>query len=352
MQMNKELAKQDRTIAKQNTPIVRRYNSYGHGAVNALARAVAKKGELAAQMLRKTAEAACSLESVKDALPQETQLVVDMTETAKRAYDEGRIKLDTNKAGEMFAQIRDANGHYGSKIPIKEQVAANGLNPLEVQNAIRTQAIQEQLEEIVATLAEINEGVSDIKQGQHNDRLGLFLSGQALYLEACAVEDPTMRKFLEAQALKSLSDANGQLSQSISTDIKYLAEGRYKSRKTGQKATIEERLASIRDSLDAVNASFALKAAIYYGGGEIEAMLKCLEQYADFIGAAVAPKSKKLAELDPTEKLPKGGFWEEKVSALEAVDNIRGLLNAPEEPAEVPALESDKEKNDGEGQES
>lgn len=343
--MDKDSTQQNGMTVKQRTQIAERKDSDSQGAIRALAKTIAKKNELASQTLRKTAEAACSLESVKDALSKETQLVVDMTEDMKKAYDEGLIKLVTNKAGEMFAQVRRADGTYGNKLSIKEQVLAKGLNPLEVQNAMRTQAIQEQLEEIVATLAEISEGVSDIKQGQHNDRIGLLLSGQALYLEASVIEDPTMRKFLEAQALKSLSDAGGQLSQSITTDIKYLAEGKYKSRKKDQKAAIEDRLSSIRNSLDAVNMLFALKAAIYYGSEETEAMLKCLEQYANFIMETVAPKSKKLAELDPAERLPKGGFWEEKALALEAVNNIRGHLNAPEDQAGILTVEAGEEEN-------
>lgn len=347
-----ELAKREVDRTRQETTISNRKTELATSpSVSTLAKAISKKNGIARNTMEKAAEAACTLVSIKEALSQETQLVVDISESAKKAYDEGLIKFDTNKAGEMFAQLREANGRYGKKIPIKEQIVSQGLNPLEVQNAMRTQAIQEQLEQIVVTLQEISEGVSEIKQGQHNDRLGLFLSGQALYLEACEVRDPAMRKFLEAQALKSLSDANGQLSQSILTDIKYLTEGKYKSRKTGQKTAIEERLTSIRSALDAVNMSFALKAAIYYGDGETEAMLRCLEQYADFIGETIAPKSRKLAELDPTDQLPKGGFWTEKAKALEAVDIIRGLLAEQKEDVKVLALEASEEAGDGEGQE-
>lgn len=257
-----ELTKRNETTAKQEGAVATRKAELATTpAVSTLAKAVRQKAETARKTMEKAAEAACTLESVKKALSQETQLVVDIGESAKRAYDESLIKFDTNKAGEMFAQLKDAGGRYGKKIPIKEKIVSQGLNPLEVQNAMRTQAIQEQLEQIVATLQEISEGVSEIKQGQHDDRLGLFLSGRALYLEACEISDQTMKKLLEAQALKSLSDANGQLSQSLSTDIKYLIEGKYKSRKTGQKAAIEERIASIRSALDTVNMSYALKAA-------------------------------------------------------------------------------------------
>lgn len=348
-----ELTRKKETATKQErTVATKKAEPATAPAVSTLAKAVRQKAKTARNTIERAAEATCTLDSVKEALSQETQLVVDISESAKRAYDEGLIKFDTNTAGEMFAQLRDASGHYGKKIPIKEKIVSQGLNPLEVQNAMRTQVIQEQLEQIVTTLQEISEGVSEIKQGQHDDRLGLFLSGQALYLEACEIGDQTMRKFLEAQALKSLSDANGQLSQSLSTDIRYLTEGKYKSRKTGQKATIEERIASIRSALDTLNTSYALKAAIYYGNDETEAMLKCLEQYANFIGETIAPKSKKLAELDPTEHLPKGGFWAEKAKALEAIGNIRGLLAESEEDVEIFALETSTESNDGERQEN
>ena len=334
-------------LARRSDMIAKR-NCNNASSISAFANVVKCKGELAKKTLEKTAESACTLDSIKEALSEETQLVVDMSNAAKKAYKDGLIKLDVDKAGNMFAQLRDGNGRYGKKIPIKEQVIANGLNPLEVQNAMRTQAIQEQLEEIVATLAEINECVGDIKQGQRDDRLGLFLSGQTLYLESREISDPFMRKFLEAQALKSLSDANGQLSQSITTDIRYLTEERYKAKKTGQRRAIEERISSIRSSLDAVNMSYALKAAIYYSDGETDAMLRCLEQYADFIGRSIAPNSKKLAELDSTEKLPKGGFWEEKTLALEAVKRIRAFLCERVDSIEVPSLKPGEGTEDAE----
>lgn len=341
---------EDRNIVKQEREITpRREDRPKASTVMALAEAVNRRGDIAKRTMGRAVEATCALESVKEAISQETQLVVDISESAKRAYDEGLIKFDTNKAGEMFAQLKGADGRYGKKIPIKEQVVSQGLDPLEVQNALRTRAIQEQLEQIVVTLQEIGESVGEIKQGQHNDRLGLFVSGQTLYLESCEISDPSLKKLLQAQALKSLSDANGQLTQSISADIKYLAEGRYKSRKTGQKAAIEEKLTSIRSALETVNMSFALKAAIYYSAGETGAMLQCLGQYSEFIGEHIVPNSKKLAELDPKEQLPKGGFWAEKAKALEGVECIRGLLTESESDIEALGLEASEEKDNGEG---
>jgi hypothetical protein len=319
-----ELGKQDKSADKKSI------NARHNQTITILAQAVREKSNSARQTLEKVAEVACGVDAVKEALSKESRWVVDMSETAKNAIKEGLIKLDTNKAGETYAQIRDSKGHYSTKFPIKEELVAKGLNPLEVQSAIKTQAIQEQLEEIVTTLQDINEGVSEVIQGQHNDRIGLLAGGQALYLESCEISDPTMRHLLEAQSLKSLSDANGQLAQGVTTDIKYLTEGKYKTKKKSESQAIEDRLSSIRSELDALNMTVALKAAIYYKNNETSAMVKCLEQYAGFINDAVSVNSKKLAELDSTDQLPAGGFWEEKAKALNAVGEISHLLEAPE----------------------
>jgi len=48
--------------------------------------------------------------------------VVDATESTLEAIDNGKIKLSTDKSGKMFAQIREANGQYGSKLPIKKEL--------------------------------------------------------------------------------------------------------------------------------------------------------------------------------------------------------------------------------------
>ncbi len=117
-----ELTKRNETTAKQEGAVATRKAELATTpAVSTLAKAVRQKAETARKTMEKAAEAACTLESVKEALSQETQLVVDISESAKRAYDEGLIKFDTNKAGEMFAQLRDAGGRYGKKTPLRRK---------------------------------------------------------------------------------------------------------------------------------------------------------------------------------------------------------------------------------------
>lgn len=309
--------------------------------------AVKNRSSNARSILEKAAEIFCSIDAVREALTKDVRFVVDIDEQTKQALREGAVRFDVGKDGSIYAQLRAANGRYSDKLPIKEELVARGLNPLEVQSAIQTQALQEQIEEVVETLKEIGEGISDIKQGQRDDRFGLLQGGQALYLEAQEVTDPTMRKLLEAQALKSLSDACGQLGQGAKTDIRYLMEGGYKQKKTGQTAAIDEKIVALRAGIEGLNAAFAMKAAIYYAEGEDAAVFRVIDQYASFLATTVEPYAGKLAELDAVDRLPKGGFWKEKAKALESADKMKMLLEGEAE-CELYMLPEAREIPDGE----
>ena len=54
--------------------------------------------------------------------------VVDMADDIKDAIESGEIKLATNADGEVFAQIRNANGRYGNKLPIKKELVEEGIS--------------------------------------------------------------------------------------------------------------------------------------------------------------------------------------------------------------------------------
>ena len=68
-------------------------------------------------------------------------------------------------------------------------------------------ALQEQLEEIENQTLSIDHSVKDVQQGQQNDRLRLYYSGVALYLETRTIDDPDLRRALLIQAMSPLSDA-------------------------------------------------------------------------------------------------------------------------------------------------
>lgn len=299
--------------------------------ISAFTKAIERRAEAAKELVRSAAEVLCAVEEIKEQVSGKARYVVDMADWMVDAIEEGKCKLDTDRNGRLYAQIRESNGSFGDKIPIKKELASGGLDPLAIQNAIQMQAIQQQLTVVIDALSSIDETVGEIKQGQHNDRMGVLLGGQALYMESCDVSDSTMQKLLKSQALKSLSDSNAQLMQSAQADIAYLVNGGYKSRKKEQTAVIRERITSLRSTIEAVNAAFALKMLLYYELNEIKALQNVLDQYAGFISEAIAPHAGILAELDESDVLPRGGFWSEKANCLNGILTLKRAMESSDE---------------------
>ena len=156
---------------------------------------------------------------VQQATKKGFRLVVDATDSTLEAIDSGKIKLTVEKGGKTFAQIKNGN-KYGEKLPIKRETFARGIDPVQMANAMQMRAIQEQMQQISHQIKSIDHSVREVIQGQQNDRIALYYSGASLYLEACRVNDPEIKKALIAQALRGLSEATFQLTLKIQDDIK------------------------------------------------------------------------------------------------------------------------------------
>ena len=239
---------------------------------------------------------------------EESRFVVDLNDDLKQAIDAGDIKLDTNSSGEIFAQLRDENGHYGKKLPIKEELIEQGVSVEAVELALQMDVIRDQLKEIISALSSIESRVTEVLQGQQNDRLGLFYSGLSLFLEARSVADPALKRQITAQALKSLSDANAQMIQELRTSVEYLTTEQYRrSKKITEK--IDEHLSIIHQCYDIVYRAAFLKAAIYYENNEMPAMLTAIDEYGRFVENLIVPYAGKLSELDRHNQFIEKGTW-------------------------------------------
>jgi len=60
------------------------------------------------------------------------------------------------------AQLRQADGKFGTKLDIKKEVFRNGINQTEMCNAMQMMALQEQLEEIENQTLSIDHSVKDV----------------------------------------------------------------------------------------------------------------------------------------------------------------------------------------------
>lgn len=272
------------------------------------------------------------IDSVKEAIikaqakgDDEIKYVVDMSDEIKEAIEKGEMKLVQEKGGEFFAQIRKANGQYGAKLPIKKELASKGLTPQELQMALQMEAIREQLKDIIDSLQEIEGKVTDVIQGQKNDRVGLFYSGLSLYIEASAVQDEMLRKQITAQALKSINDSNSQMIQDLKTNLEYLVNKKYmKTKKPTEK--IEEHLNNIQQCYDVIYRASFLKAMIYQENNELGPMITCIDEYARFVESLISPYVGRLSELDKNSKFIDEGAWGKIAGTLEGCKDLKKQL--------------------------
>ena len=294
-----------------------------------LRHAVDEKKSSYAEMVRRAVDVALDADASKQALAKEGEMryVVDITPEVQEQLKKGLVKFDYSKDGHIFAQLRDSKNHFGKKLPIKEELIEQGIDPLELKMAMQMMAVEQKLGEIADTLEDISAGVADVIRGQHNDRLGLYYSGMSLYLEAQGIEDETLRKLVASQSLRALSDAIGQMTQEIQEDIRYLTDGDYKMGKKGASVkAIRERIASIDKSFEVIHKAYLLKAAAYYNAGELAALLTTIDEYGRFIEHAIAPNAPKLSEFDPSDKHLIGGKWDGRSQAFAETVEMRRML--------------------------
>ena len=297
---------------------------------NGLKLKLAQAGNIVENIYRAVEKASPMVAQVREATKKGYKYVVDATESTLEAIDSGKIKLTTENSGKMYAQIREANGHYGSKLPIKKEVFAKGIDPIQMANALQMKALQEQVQQIANQIAVIDHSVREVIQGQQNDRIGLYYSGLTLYLEARNVNDPEMKKALIAQSLRALSEARFQLGLAMQSDIKYLADGDFKIGKGKSVGLIDSRINSINQSFAFIHQATMLRAGIYCNESEYKAMSRVLNEYSNFIAITVAKNADLLAQCDYSDTGTEKGVWKSRAKLKLDVSEFIRQLNAPD----------------------
>lgn len=270
------------------------------------------------------------LAQTEQAVQKGYRYVVDATESTLEAIESGKIKLTTEKTGQMFAQIRESNGHYGSKLPIKREEFSKGIDTVQMANAMQMKALQSQVEALADQITAIDHNVKDVLQGQQNDRIGLYYSGLALFLESQSVNDEDIKKALIAQALRGLSEATFQLTLTLQADIRYLVNGEYKSAKGKRVELIEKRMQSIHQSFGFIHQSTMLRAGIYCEQGEVAAMSTVLGEYSHFIEGTIAKNAGLLAQCDTSDSGTESGIWKSRANLKLDVSDFAKQIKSPE----------------------
>lgn len=267
------------------------------------------------------------LAQVQQSLKKGCRYVVEASESTLEALESGKIKFTTEKGGKMFAQLREANGNYGSKVPIKKDLFRRGLDPVQMANALQMQALQEQIQEIANQIVLIDQSVRAVLQGQQNDRIGLYYSGMALFLESKNIEDAQLRKALTAQALRALSESTFQLVLTMQSDIQYLVNKEYESAKGKRVNLIDEHMRTINQSFAFIHQATMLRAGIYCDQGETAAMAAVLSEYAHFIEGTVVRNATLLAQYDTADNGTDNGVWKSRAKLKLNVASFIKQLN-------------------------
>lgn len=330
-----EIIKSNNVLIDLKSPVLDELSPYSAAypvelLSNGLKLKLAQAGNIAESVYRSVSKSSPIVAQVHKATKKGYKYVVDATESTLDAIESGKIKLTTENSGKMFAQIREANGHYGSKLPIKKEVFAKGIDPIQMANALQMKALQEQVQQIADQIAIIDHSVREVIQGQQNDRIGLYYSGLTLYLEARNVNDPEMKRALIAQSLRALSEARFQLGLTMQSDIKYLADGDYKIAKGKSVELIDKRIDSINQSFVFIHQATMLRAGIYCNEGELSAMSTVLNEYSYFIDSTIAKNAGILAQCDRTDTGTDKGVWKTRAKLKLDVSEFNKQLNAPD----------------------
>ena len=251
---------------------------------------------------------------------EKVRLVIDASDDLMEKYKDGTLKLAMEK-GHMVAQIRE-KGKYGAKLPVFEQSYRDGMSSADVMMMIQLQAIQEALATISEQIQIIDKNVKDVLIGQQNDRLALYYSGVAMFIEASNLRDESLRKQLISQAIKSLSDSIFQLTLNMQSDILYLENKEYDQNKKVKLNMINEKIDNINRSFMAIHQASIMKAAIYCMQGEMNSMAAVLQEYERFIKGTVIKNAEMLSLCDPDEKRKLDRTWKKRAEMQFEVGEI------------------------------
>ncbi len=247
------------------------------------------------------------LTEMKKVIETGCRYVVDVSDNTLKAIESGALKL-TQENGKTFAQLK-IDGKYGEKLPIKKEVFHQKLDTAQISNALQMQALQQQIQDVADQLILIDSSVREVLQGQQNDRISLYYSGLALFLESKNATDEGLKNALQAQALHSLSDATFQLKLTMQSDIKYLENKEYNNVKGKRRELISEHMSNINRSFAFIHQATMLRAGIYCYVKELASMVQVLEEYSYFIDTVVSRSSVLLSQYDAHDDGTKKGLW-------------------------------------------
>lgn len=258
------------------------------------------------------------------------------SDEVKKKLADGTYKLMQRKDldGVFKAVVVDSKGKTRAIADIKVEELGNGVDPARIASAMQGMAIQQQLRDIAGQLEEMSAAMEDIIMGQHNDRLALYYSGEAMFRESLTVNDPALKKQLMAASVLELTNAINSLQITLTYTINEICTSynRSKGKFDLNSNVIREKMFLINSSFQTIHKANTLKVAIYYNQGEYAALTSVLSDYHSFIERTLTDERSHILYLaDPNEKRI-DGIWNSRHNDLPLkIMKAKSILNKPEE---------------------
>lgn len=267
------------------------------------------------------------------------------SDEVKKKIEDGTYHLMKKKDadGVFKAVVVDGRNKTKAIADLKWEDVSQGVDSARFTSAMQGMAIQQQLRDISEQLEDMSAAMEEVLIGQHNDRIAMYLSGEAIIREALSTSSPELKKALTSSAILALTNATALLQASLPGEIRSVVD-KYdsdKGRFVGIKSEkLQETMFLINSAFHTIHKATTLKAAIYYEQGEYSALTTVLSDYKAFLERSLPEQDAHVLFLaDPHEKNIEG-TWNIRQNELpKKIDRTKELLSKPAEFA----LEAKKE---------
>ncbi len=263
------------------------------------------------------------LDSVKKLSEGKTYKAIITPEVLKR-IKEGSARLDKKDNGLLSTTIRDAKtGQFIDRVNLKE------VTP-DLLSSLNQLATQQTLANIVHRLEVIDEKITDVLQGQTNDRLAEVESGIHIYEQAVVASDPDIRRELIVSAIQKLNDGRNKLIKS--TDFGFTDKlprnrlGMFFSLNWDIPKHVQSKAESVWKAAHAIIKASRYLVIAYSDLNQPDSLRVSLEQ----VKSEVKVFQDKMGEM--VNMLPPTSNWRESLTAISqgVLPNIRDLDDIPQ----------------------
>lgn len=142
---------------------------------------------------------------VKKLSSEEKTYMAEFGRAVQERVNDGSARLDDKGNGLFGVLIRDVKTGQ-----VAEQVRLKEITP-DLLSSLNQLAIQQTLANVVRRLEVIDEKITDVLQGQFNDRIAEVKSGIQMYEQAVEASDPDKRNLLLTNAIQDLNRGRNEL---------------------------------------------------------------------------------------------------------------------------------------------